>query len=202
MVRDATDDCVTAVHGLQPDIQELVSNISKGDYNAAILTLMGKLIPKAQAIQKGGMECLMRVLSEVVGEACMGDVQRLVADIQKFAQTKNVADLLIGIADFQKGMQDCTPKMQTWTTTWTAVDCDAELKAILDAEPTVIDHLKASNFLALIGDLTNLKPHIDNIANSCVKKTDACNALGQKLQGNLNDILADVQGNHDKGTIE
>merc|ERR1711981_327539 len=95
-------------------------------------------------------------------------------------------------------MQDCQhPKLAL-----AAVDCDAELKAVLDAEPTIMDHLKSNNFLALIGDLTNLKPHIDNITANCVKQNDTCNALGQNLQADLTNILGDVSGNKDKGTIE
>merc|ERR1719473_334015 len=142
--------------------------------NAAILVVMGKLVPKAQATSKGGMDCLMRVLSEMVGEACVGDVQRLIGDVQKFAQTKDMADLMIAIADFTKGMQDCKPKMLTLT----AVDCDAELKAITDAEPTIVEHLQTNNFMALIADISAIKPHIDTITASCVKKDDTCKALG------------------------
>merc|ERR1711976_331584 len=197
-LKDAADDCVNAVHGMHSDIGELVMDIQKGDVNAAIGVVLGKIVPEVQAIQNGGMECVHRVAVEILGEACTGDVEKFVTDIVSYIHNQNMADLLAAIGDFTQGMQDCKQR----TLALSAVDCNAELKAILDAEPTIMEHIKGNNFIALISDFTGLKPHIDNISQNCVKKTDACNTLGQNIQQDLNNILADVSGNKDKGTIE
>ena len=197
---DNVDDCYTAAQTLKAAIPEIQDAVNKQDWTTLMSVVMTKVVPAFQPLEAGGLQCYERVAADYVGQQCVGDVVKFAQDVLKFTQSKNAMDMMAAIADFTTSMKDCQVKPVALTLA--AVDCDAEIQAIIAAVPTITAHLSQQNFLALIGDLTSVKPHIDNITASCVKKSDACTTIQNNVMTNLNNILNDVSKDTDKATVE
>lgn len=192
--------CVAAVQNIVPDVMTVYNDVKSNDVLGAISVLTTKVVPEVQAISQGDTDCYLaaakaiaeEIAGEYVGQQCVADVEKFLEDVQ----AKNITG---AIGDVVSAVQACSNKQLTGLND---DYCNGELKALTDAVPTVLDHVKAQNFIALIGDLTNLKPHIDNIQKSCYLPSDACTALETQLQSDLNTVIGDVSNNTDKPTVE
>ena len=192
--------CVTAVQSLVPDVMTVYNDVKSNDVLNAVLVLTTKVVPEVSSIAQGGTDCYVAAAEEIakeiageyVGTQCVADIEQFLQDVQAGKYTSAIGDLV-------NTVQACTAKQSFKLN---AVDCTAELKALTDAVPTVVDHIKTQNFMALIGDLTNLKPHIDTIQASCYLPSDACTALETQLTTDLNTVISDVSSDSDKPTVE
>ena len=192
--------CLTAAQSLVPDFMTVYNDVKSSDVLNAVLVLTTKVVPEVSAIAQGGTDCYVTAATEIakeiageyVGQQCITDIEQFLQDVQSGNYTSAIGDLV-------NTVQACTAAQSFKLN---AVDCNAELKALTDAVPTVVDHLKTQNFMALIGDLSSLKPHIDNIQANCYLPSDACTALETKLVNDLTTVISDVSSDSDKPTVE
>lgn len=195
----SVDECVEHFAGEVPNIILLVE-YAKGFHPFKMAGLLWSNRKNFRALLDGPEECYKRVIGFAVKPHCVINIVKFLKDGIKFRMLPMPSNLVPLIIDLVKGISACTHKDQLMS--GDKASCASEINAVVSAAPAIIGHVTNSDYIALIGDFTSMKPHLDNILKTCVVSSAECSAKQSAIMAKVSKTFADFTGGNEANVGE